>query len=109
MAMATPPFDHGYPRVPSFGDLVAGQGVPSNRFPVMYGTHTALIDPGHDLTLHQDPDIIASLSNRLSCTQASRAVPNERSTVGLEANLQFSDFIHPSAFLLQPSPWRPLD
>jgi hypothetical protein len=37
--MATPPFDHGYHRVPSFGDLVAGEGVPSNRFLVMYGTH----------------------------------------------------------------------
>lgn len=75
----------------SFSNLVEGHGVQSNQFLIIDGEHTALIDPGGDLTYtplsieiskhtdiasldyifasHQDPDIIASLPRWLMHTR----------------------------------------
>ncbi len=79
----------------SFSDLVSGDGVQSNQFLIVHDGHSALIDPGGDLTYtplsieisryvpahaldyvlasHQDPDIITSLPRWLMHSQCKIA------------------------------------
>jgi len=75
-----------------FSELVTGHGIQSNQFMVIHGDHTALIDPGGYLTYtplvnavavhtplkkldiilasHQDPDIISSLGQWVTYSDA---------------------------------------
>lgn len=75
-----------------FSDLVTGDGIQSNQFFISHGHHSALFDPGGNLTYqplynaisrltsireldyviatHQDPDIISSLDKWLMYTDA---------------------------------------
>jgi len=85
-------FDNGHHKCLMFDSLVTGEGVQSNQFLVVDGTHEALIDPGGDLTYtplsvaasrymnirdmdyvfasHQDPDIIGSIDRWIVHTRA---------------------------------------
>jgi len=76
-----------------FSDLVKGSGIQSNQFLIIHDGHTALIDPGGDLTFaplsieigkhmqlenldyilasHQDPDIIAAMGRWMMQTNAN--------------------------------------
>jgi len=85
-------FEQGDHIVRLFTDLVRGEGIQSNQFFIMRGSHSALFDPGGNLTYqplfsaisqlsniknldyvmasHQDPDIITSLDKWLMYTQA---------------------------------------
>ncbi|PCI69162.1 MAG: MBL fold metallo-hydrolase [Piscirickettsiaceae bacterium] len=81
-----------------FRELVTGkEAVQSNQFLIINGDHSALIDPGGDMTYtrlfmevcqltsvsgldyiiasHQDPDIVASLNRWLSGTRAKIVIP----------------------------------
>lgn len=86
-------FEQGDHVVRLFTDLVRGEGIQSNQFFITRGHHSALFDPGGNLTYqplfaaiskltsikeldyfiasHQDPDIIASLDKWLMYTDAS--------------------------------------
>lgn len=79
----------------AFENLVSGDGIQANQFLIMHGKHTALLDPGGDLTYtplfmevikhvsikeldyviasHQDPDIIASLDKWMTYTNCKVA------------------------------------
>lgn len=79
----------------AFENLVTGEGVQSNQFLIIHNKHTALIDPGGDLTYtplfmeiikhisvkdldyvlasHQDPDIISSLDKWMTYTNCKIA------------------------------------
>jgi flavorubredoxin len=89
-------YNDGKHRCIVFTDLVTGEGVQSNQFLIVDGTHEALIDPGGELTFtalsmaisqvtniknldyllvsHQDPDIISSLPSWISRTEAKIVV-----------------------------------
>ncbi len=80
-----------------FSDLVTGEAVQSNQFLIIDHEHTALVDPGGELTYtrlymalaeyvsvksldyviasHQDPDIVASLNRWMVGTQCKVVVP----------------------------------
>ncbi len=88
--MAIELFNDGNHRCLAFENLVSGDGIQANQFLVIHDRHTALIDPGGDLTYtplfmevikhvtikeldyviasHQDPDIIASLDKWMTYT-----------------------------------------
>lgn len=88
--MAVELYNDGKHRCLAFDTLVAGEGVQANQFLIVDGEHTALLDPGGDMTYtplslalgrhirvknldyvlasHQDPDIIASLDSWLMYT-----------------------------------------
>jgi len=91
-------FDDGTHSCHVFRDLVVGkEAVQANQFLIIDGDHSALIDPGGDMTYtrlflevckltsvkgldyiiasHQDPDIVASLNKWLSGTDAKIVVP----------------------------------
>lgn len=79
----------------AFENLVSGDGIQANQFLIIHGKHTALLDPGGDLTYtplfmevikhvsikdldyviasHQDPDIIASLDKWITYTNCKVA------------------------------------
>lgn len=85
-------FEQGDHKVHLFTDLVRGDGIQSNQFFITHGDHSALFDPGGNLTYqplfsaisritdiktmdyvmasHQDPDIITSLDKWLMYTGA---------------------------------------
>ncbi|MDH5181220.1 MAG: MBL fold metallo-hydrolase [Gammaproteobacteria bacterium] len=85
-------FEAGDHKVHLFTDLVSGDGIQSNQFFISHGHHSALFDPGGNLTYqplynaiakmtsireldyvvatHQDPDIISSLDKWLMYTDA---------------------------------------
>jgi len=90
-------YKEGEHEILAFQDLIkGGEGVQSNQFLVIHGDHTALIDPGGDLTYtplsmeigrhitirdldyvivsHQDPDIVASIDKWLLYTNCKVAV-----------------------------------
>jgi flavorubredoxin len=89
--MATELYNDGNHICLAFDSLVSGHGIQSNQFLIMDGRHSAIIDPGGDLTYtplsmavgrrvrlkeldyvlasHQDPDIIASLDSWLMYTR----------------------------------------
>ena len=82
--------------VVSFNDLVKGEGIQSNQLLIKHGHHSALLDPGGDLTFmplniaigkyeplkeldyvlasHQDPDIVSALDKWLMHTNAKVVV-----------------------------------
>ncbi len=85
-------YEQGDHVVRLFTDLVRGEGIQSNQLFIMRGSHSALFDPGGNLTYqplfsgisqftsvkeldyviasHQDPDIISSLDKWLMYTKA---------------------------------------
>lgn len=85
-------FDNGEHKCLVFFSLVKGEGVQTNQFLIIHKGHTAIIDPGGDLTYtplaieltryinlkdldyviasHQDPDVIASMPRWLMHTNA---------------------------------------
>ncbi len=89
-------YDDGHHKCFLFNDLVVGEGIQSNQFLITHDKHTALLDPGGDLTYmpltiavsriinvksleyilasHQDPDIIAALDRWLLNTNATVVV-----------------------------------
>lgn len=89
-------FHSGVHTVVMFSDLVTGDGIQSNQLFIMHDQHSALFDPGGNLTYmplslaigkhiplkqlgyviasHQDPDIIASLDKWLMYTDAKIVV-----------------------------------
>lgn len=93
--MAIELFNDGNHRCLAFENLVSGDGIQANQFLVINDRHTALIDPGGDLTYtplfmevikhvtikeldyviasHQDPDIIASLDKWMTYTNCQIA------------------------------------
>lgn len=93
--MAIELFNDGNHRCLAFENLVSGDGIQANQFLVIHDRHTALIDPGGDLTYtplfmevikhvtikeldyviasHQDPDIIASLDKWMTYTNCQIA------------------------------------
>ncbi len=93
--MAIELFNDGVHRCLAFENLVSGDGIQANQFLVIHDRHTALIDPGGDLTYtplfmevikhvtikeldyviasHQDPDIIASLDKWMTYTNCQIA------------------------------------
>ena len=93
--MAIELFNDGNHRCLAFENLVSGDGIQANQFLVIHDRHTALIDPGGDLTYtplfmevikhvtikeldyviasHQDPDIIASLDKWMTYTNCKVA------------------------------------
>ncbi len=90
--MAETIFEAGDHKVYLFTDLVTGEGIQSNQLFIVNGSHSALFDPGGNLTYqplnmaiskvssikaldyviatHQDPDIIPSLDKWLMYTDA---------------------------------------
>ncbi len=80
-----------------FRNLVGGRAVQANQFLIIDGAHSALLDPGGDLTYnqlylalgkytsvksldyviasHQDPDIVASINRWLTGTECKVIVP----------------------------------
>ncbi len=93
--MAIELFNDGNHRCLAFENLVSGDGIQANQFLIIHDRHTALIDPGGDLTYtplfmevikhvtikeldyviasHQDPDIIASLDKWMTYTNCQIA------------------------------------
>jgi len=90
--MAIELYNDGSHQCLAFENLVSGDGIQANQFLVIHDRHTALIDPGGDLTYtplfmevikhvtikeldyviasHQDPDIISSLDKWMTYTNA---------------------------------------
>lgn len=90
--MSTLLYEAGNHKVYLFSDLVTGEGIQSNQLFIVNGHHSALFDPGGNLTYqplhmaiskvssikeleyvfatHQDPDIIASMDKWLMYTDA---------------------------------------
>lgn len=86
-------FETDHHKVVLFHDLVKGAGIQANQFLIINGNHSAVIDPGGDLTYaplsnavrhhtplehldyiiasHQDPDIIASIGSWMMQTKAN--------------------------------------
>ena len=95
--MAIELYNDGTHKCIGFYNLVTGEGVQSNQFLVVNGSHSALIDPGGDLIYndlfmytykylftknldyvigsHQDPDIISSLDKWLVGSDCQIIVP----------------------------------
>lgn len=95
--MAIELYNDGTHKCVAFYDLVSGEGVQSNQFLIINGKHSALIDPGGDLTYndlfmhsykylftksldyvigsHQDPDVISSLDKWLVGSDCKIVVP----------------------------------
>lgn len=93
--MAIELYNDGVHRCMAFENLVSGDGIQANQFLIIHDRHTALIDPGGDLTYtplfmevikhvsikeldyviasHQDPDIIASLDKWMTYTNCKVA------------------------------------
>lgn len=89
-------YKNGDHLVVSFTDLVKGDGIQSNQLLIKHGHHSALFDPGGDLTYmplnmaitryepikeldyviasHQDPDIISSFNKWLMYSEAKVVV-----------------------------------
>ena len=83
-------------RVITYTDLVTGEGIQSNQLAIFHGHHSAIFDPGGDLTYmplsmaitryvrikeldyviatHQDPDIVSSLDKWLMYSEAKIVV-----------------------------------
>lgn len=118
---ATVLFEQGNHKCLVFSDLVKGEGVQSNQFLIVHGSHSALLDPGGDLTFaplslairkhvpvksltyiiasHQDPDIIAALDRwmmqsdaRVVCSRLwARFLPHLSASYHEELGVQLSD------------------
>ena len=95
--MAIELYNDGIHKCIGFYDLVASEGIQANQFLVVNGNHSALLDPGGDLTYndlfmqsykylftknldyvigsHQDPDIISSLDKWLLGSDCKVIVP----------------------------------
>jgi len=89
-------FDNGEHKVITFTDLVTGEGIQSNQMAIIQEGHSAVFDPGGDLTYmplsmaitkyvkvkdidyviatHQDPDIVSSLDKWLMYSEAKIVV-----------------------------------
>jgi flavorubredoxin len=89
-------FDNGEHKVITFTDLVTGEGIQSNQMAIIQEGHSAIFDPGGDLTYmplsmaitkyvkvkdidyvmatHQDPDIVSSLDKWLMYSEAKIVV-----------------------------------
>lgn len=83
-------------KVVSFTDLVTGEGIQANQLAIFHGHHSAVFDPGGDLTYmpltmaitqfvqlkeldyviatHQDPDIVSALDKWLMYSEAKIVV-----------------------------------
>lgn len=95
--MATELYNDGNHKCIIFYDLVSTEGIQSNQFLIVNGSHSALIDPGGDLIYndlfmqsykylftknlefiigsHQDPDVISSLDKWLVGSDCQVIVP----------------------------------
>jgi flavorubredoxin len=89
-------YDNGEHKVITFTDLVTGEGIQSNQMAIIQEGHSAIFDPGGDLTYmplsmaitkyvkvkdidyvmatHQDPDIVSSLDKWLMYSEAKIVV-----------------------------------
>jgi len=95
--MAVELYNDGRHKCIAFYDLVSGDGIQANQFLIVNGNHSALLDPGGDLTYndlfmqsykylftknleyiigsHQDPDVISSLGKWLIGSDCKVIVP----------------------------------
>ncbi len=95
--MAVELYNDGRHKCIAFYDLVCGDGIQANQFLIVNGNHSALLDPGGDLTYndlfmqsykylftknleyiigsHQDPDVISSLGKWLIGSDCKVIVP----------------------------------